>query len=258
MGLTIYEDDFKFCETFELVKSKKYPAMRKEDIKTTSFGKLISIDIDAIPYESIDIDAIPYESIDIDAIPYESLQGYKYRLEVIENASSWLWTFCLETKGDASTHIEHLIKSLKPDLRQVRVDGGKEFLTNSVKDFCYTSGFELRRSEPYGHAQAEKIEKQHDIIDSMVRAWLKDSNLPKTLWFKASQAAVYAMNRSSKSFSNMITSPYELRYGTKPNADKLKVYGCLWFAPTAKQKRNKLDDNALRCIFIGYSNSSPG
>jgi len=51
----------------------------------------------------------------------------------------------------------------------------------------------------YKHAEGREIEEQNDIIDSMVRAWLKDFNLPKTLCFKASQAAIDVKNVSSKS-----------------------------------------------------------
>jgi hypothetical protein len=49
-----------------------------------------------------------------------------------------------------------------------------------------------------------------------------------------------------------------MRYGTKPSVDLLKVYGCLCFAHIAKEKRNKLDDNAITCMFVGYTNNSPG
>jgi hypothetical protein len=35
------------------------------------------------------------------------------------------------------------------------------------------------------------VEKQHDIVHFMVRPWLKEASLPKTLWFKASVAPVF-------------------------------------------------------------------
>ena len=91
----------------------------------------------------------------------------------------------------------------------------------------------MKRTESYEHAQAGKVEKQHDIIDSMVRAWLKEASLPRTLWFKASVAAVFVSNRSTNSFLKPKTTPYERRYGTKPTVDNLKVYGCLFFAHVA-------------------------
>jgi hypothetical protein len=64
------DDDFKYCETCEVVKSKRLPAVRKEDIKAREFGQVISIDIDVIPCESV--------------------EGYNYRLNAIDHGSSWL------------------------------------------------------------------------------------------------------------------------------------------------------------------------
>ena len=89
-GLIIAEDELEFCETCKLVKNKKQPAITKEDIKARHFGPVISIAIDVIPCES--------------------LEGYRYRLNVIDRASSLLCTFDLESKGVASSHREHLIK----------------------------------------------------------------------------------------------------------------------------------------------------
>ena len=155
-------------------------------------------------------------------------------------------------------HIQQLIESLMPDLRQVRVDSAKEFLTNAAKELCYKFGIELKKTEPYEHAQASKVEKQHGIIHSMVRAWLREVSLPKTLWYKASAAAVFVKHRSTNSFLKLQSTPYEMRYGTKPPVDMFKVIGCLCFAHIAKGKKNKLDDNAIRGMFVGYSNNSPG
>jgi hypothetical protein len=84
--------------------------------------------------------------MDIDVMPSEYLEGYKYRLDVIDHASSWLWKSLLETKGDARTHMEHLINSLKPDLRPVGVLGAKKFPTNPIKNLWYTSRIQWKRS----------------------------------------------------------------------------------------------------------------
>ena len=211
--------------------------MRKEDIKAREFGKVISIDIDVMPCESV--------------------QGYNYRLDAIDHGSSWLWTFGLKNRRECEKHITYLINSLKSHIRQIRVDGAKEFLTNNIKDLCYEYGIELKRRESYEHAQAGKVGKQHDIIDSMVRTWLTEASLPKTIWFKASVAALLVRNRSTNSCLKVKTTPYEKRYGTKPRVDNLKVYGCLCFAHVSKEKRYKLDDTAIRSNFVGYSTQSP-
>jgi hypothetical protein len=36
----------------------------------------------------------------------------------------------------------------------------KKFLTNNIKDLCYEYGIELKRAEPYEHAQAGKQSKE--------------------------------------------------------------------------------------------------
>ena len=79
-------------------------------------------------------------SIDIDVMPCESVDGYKYRLDAIDRGSSWLWTFGLKNRGESEKHTIYLINSCKSHVREIRVDGAKEFLTNNFKDLCYEYG----------------------------------------------------------------------------------------------------------------------
>ena len=170
-------------------------------------------------------------------------------MDAIYNGISQPCIFVLKTKSEVELHIP---------LREVRVDGAKEFLSQVTKALCYDLGITLKRTEPYEHAQSGKIERHHDVIDSMVRAWLQEASLPKTLWLTASQGAVYSKNRSINAFLKLEMTPYEKIYKTKLNVDSLRVYGCFAFAPIAKSKRKKLYVNAVICIFVGYSYESPG
>jgi hypothetical protein len=61
------------------------------------------------------------------------------------------------------------ISSLISHLQQIRVDGGKEFLTNNIKDLCCEFEIELKRTEPYEHAQAGQVENNMVLL---------------TLWFE--------------------------------------------------------------------------
>jgi len=103
------------------------------------------------------------------------------------------------------------ISSLISHLQQIRVDGGKEFLTNNIKDLCCEYEIELKRTENNikDLCTSWSSGKQHGVIDSMVRAWLKEASLPKTLCCKASVAAVFVRNRSTNSFLKLKTTPYE-------------------------------------------------
>ena len=53
-------------------------------------------------------------------------------------------------------------------------------------------------------------------------------------------------------------NPYEFWHGTKPSITHLHVFGCLAYALVPQQHCNKLDDKAVKCIFVGYSSKSKG
>ncbi|MCO5609565.1 hypothetical protein L7F22_063795 [Adiantum nelumboides] len=53
-------------------------------------------------------------------------------------------------------------------------------------------------------------------------------------------------------------TPYESWYDRKPSVSYLRVFGCLAYAHIPQQLRGKLDDKAVKCIFMGYSSGSKG
>ena len=50
-----------------------------------------------------------------------------------------------------------------------------------------------------------------------------------------------------------MTSPFSKLFGTSPNYDKLKIFGCLcfpWFRP---YNNHKIENRSTPCVFLGYS-----
>ena len=45
----------------------------------------------------------------------------------------------------------------------------------------------------------------------------------------------------------------EVWSGKKPSIRHLRVFGCEAYAHVPKEKRSKLENKAVKCIFIGYS-----
>lgn len=56
-------------------------------------------------------------------------------------------------------------------------------------------------------------------------------------------------------FENKKT-PAEVWYNVKPNVKNMKVFGSPAYAHVPKEIRQKLDDKAIDCIFMGYTNNS--
>ncbi|XP_073102473.1 uncharacterized protein [Elaeis guineensis] len=75
--------------------------------------------------------------------------------------------------------------------------------------------------------------------------------MPKDFWGEAVNCAVYLLNRCPTKILEGIT-PQEAWSGYKPNISHLKMFGCIAYAHIPDQRRNKLDDKSLSCIFIGY------
>ena len=69
--------------------------------------------------------------------------------------------------------------------------------------------------------------------------------------------AAYILNKCPTKALQSIT-PYEAWHGRKPSIGHLLVFGCLAYALVPVQQRQKLDDKAVKCIFVGYSSESKG
>jgi len=77
------------------------------------------------------------------------------------------------------------------------------------------------------------------------------SNLPKFFWSYAIMHDVHLLNRVPSSvISNKC--PYEKLYTIASDISNLCIFGCLCFASTIENNRNKHDPRAKRCIFLGF------
>ena len=69
--------------------------------------------------------------------------------------------------------------------------------------------------------------------------------------------ATYVLNRCPTKALRSIT-PYEACHGRKPSIAHLRVFGCLAYTLVPQQQCKKLDDKAVKCIFVLYSSESKG
>ena len=51
-------------------------------------------------------------------------------------------------------------------------------------------------------------------------------------------------------------TPYEAWNGHKPSISHIIVFGCFVYALVPVRQRKKLNDKAVKCIFVGYSSES--
>jgi len=104
---------------------------------------------------------------------------------------------------------------------------------------------------PYTPQHKEVAERKNRTIMDMAMSMLKVKGMPNYFWAEAVTCAVYLINRlPTRSVAN--TTSIEAWSGFKPNVLHLKVFGSITYAHIPKAARSKLDDKAMKTIFIGY------
>lgn len=82
---------------------------------------------------------------------------------------------------------------------------------------------------------------------------LLQAKMPKYMWGEAILTATYLTNRCPTTALEQKVTPAEIWYGSKPNLDKLKVFGCKAFALVPNQKRKKLESKSEKHVMVGYA-----
>ncbi|PRQ55986.1 putative RNA-directed DNA polymerase [Rosa chinensis] len=86
----------------------------------------------------------------------------------------------------------------------------------------------------------------------MVRSMLKTSRIPKEFWPEAVNWSVHVLNRSPTVAVKHMT-PEEAWSNRKPTVDHFRVFGCVAYSHVPDERRRKLDDKGVKCIFLGSS-----
>ena len=86
---------------------------------------------------------------------------------------------------------------------------------------------------------------------------LRMDKLPKPFLGEAIQMACYLINRSL-SVSLGFDIPERVWSRHSISYSHLKVFGYKAFAQVSKEQRQKLDDKAILCIFMGYGDKEFG
>lgn len=98
--------------------------------------------------------------------------------------------------------------------------------------------------------QNGKVERMNRSIVTKARSMLAGPGLPKRLWAEAMATACYLRNITPS--VDKTKSPYEIWTGHRPSVEHLKVFGCVAYVHVDKKKRDKLELNAKKGIFVGY------
>jgi len=186
-----------------------------------------------------------------------TLRGKRYTLEIIDDYSSYGWSFLLRTKSEAAEQLRGWMTTIERQTELkigiFRTDNGGEYTSRSFEKYLQDQGILHQYTAPYSSAQNGKVERVHRTLWNRNRATLSSSGLITPLWGEIHLANSYIRN-ITPSTSLWGRSPHELFTGHKPDLSHLRELGCRAFVyRDGGDRAPKLYNRSVECILVGYA-----
>ena len=149
---------------------------------------------------------------------------------------------------------------LNDSIQAVQSDNGGEFINAQLQQWAKQRGIKWFFSAPYTHQQNGKVERAMRWVGERMRCLLSDSGLPDYMWEEAARTAVFIHNLMPNQSSRhraektQVVSPYEARFGTKPDLSFLAIFGSKAYIVRQKDeiRRNPVGRHLAARAWIGY------
>ena len=194
-------------------------------------------------------------------LPIPDLAGHRYVMIFVDERSDGEWSYLLHSLKEAPS----IVRQFQADTRDIfpdgisifRTDNGTEYTSAAFNDYLVEFAIKHEHSAPYSQFQNGKAEVRFRIYMELVRCILKDADLPHEFWGLAFLHVNYVRFRLVRGRSTDGISAQEFLTGAKPDFRSLVVFGCDAYVAIPHRFRNKLDDRAIKGIFVGYDRRSP-
>lgn len=192
--------------------------------------------------------------------PFEtpSLGGNRFYAIFKDEHSAYRIVYPLKTKDQLLEKLKQVISQIRSEtgnnVIRLRSDNGREYVNKDVAAFLEEKGIQHEVSAPYNPEQNGMSERENRTLLNLARSMLYSSNLPSNLWAEAVSTAAYTMNRVPNREEKSVT-PFEMWFGKKPDISHMRVFGCRAYGKVPDSLRTKLQPQAEKYIFVGYTNT---
>ena len=198
--------------------------------------------------------------------PSTDLHGFRWFLVFVDDCSRISWIYLLKHKSEVTLKIKQFVQMIERQfekgIKVIRTDNAKDFINHDLQTFYANLGIVHETSCVYTPQQNGVAERRIGIIQEKSRALLIHSNTPSFLWGEAMLTATYLTTRTASQTLNA-QSPLQLLSAAFPFlklGDSLpkRVFGCECYVHLYPNQTNKLSPRAIKCVFVGYSNTQKG
>ena len=178
----------------------------------------------------------------------------------IDECTRMTWVSLLIKKSDVCLAFQNFHKmahtQYQKHIRVWQSNNGTEFIDASLGNFLSNHGIRHQTSCTYAPQQNGLAERKNRQLLEVVRASLFGMNMPRFYWGEVVKFAAYLINRTPSRVIDFQTPQQKLQSLLSiPHLLNLepRVFGCTVYVHIPKILRNKLDQCAKRCVFVGYS-----
>lgn len=205
----------------------------------------------------------PFEIVHSDVWgPFSSsLDGFNYFVTFIDDFSRVTWVYLLKSKSEVFESFKdfHMLVTTQfsAHIKILRSDNGTEYMSHTMTNYLISHGI-LHQTSCVGTPQQNGLaeRKNRDLLEK-TRAIMLQMNVPKCFWSHGILTATYLVNRLPSRVLDF-KCPLEVLQDKAPDLSHLKIFGCTCFVHVPTGHRDKLDPRAVKCIFLGYSQTQKG
>jgi hypothetical protein len=190
--------------------------------------------------------------------PIRTFGHKRYANVAVDEASRWSFVTLLRTlKHTTERAMKPLLKTdLKGLTKILGSDQGSEFMNAELQALLGPDHLGIKHQSACADDQSQNglAERTIGVLFAMVRTLIADSKLPLNFWGELLITANYLRNRLPTSANPGSASPYEIRYGKKPNLRNLRPIGvrCTVLKHSRKINGMKAKSRGLKGILVGY------
>ncbi|XP_010501984.1 PREDICTED: uncharacterized protein LOC104779327 [Camelina sativa] len=183
-----------------------------------------------------------------------SVDNFKYYLVIVDHFTRYTCFYPLKLKShvrDTFTTFTALVENkFWRKIDTLYSDNGGEFI--ALHPFLTAHGITHLTTPPHTPEHNGISERKHRHVVETGLTLLSKSSMPMTYWTYAFSPAVYLINRMPTSVLGN-ESPYVKLFGSAPNYQKLRIFGCMCFPWLRPYTPHKLAAHSAPCVFLGYS-----
>lgn len=180
--------------------------------------------------------------------------GNKYLFLLVDDYSRVMWGYLLKNKDESFEAFKRFRAQVENGKNRkvgiFRTDRGGEFTSKQFISYCEEAGITRQFTAPYSPQQNGVVERRNRTVIEMARSFLKEKQLPLTLWGEAVRHSLYVLNRLPTRAVTGVT-PYEAWSKCKPNIGHIRVFGCLAHMKLPIVHTTKLSDRSKLVINLG-------